>query len=62
MAYCIEVKIFLSNFESDPSTLRPYSAATSAGFAELTLDDHALADGAEITRFVRQGETIEINA
>lgn len=54
MAYCIEVKIFLSNFESDPST--------SSGFAELTLDDHALADGAEITRFVRQSETIEINA
>ena len=27
----------------------------------LSLDDHALADGAEITRFVRQGETIEIN-
>ena len=55
MSYCIKVKnIFLSKLEGDPST--------SSGFAELTLDDHALADGAEITRFVRQGETIEINA
>lgn len=53
MAYCIEVKIFLSNLESDPST--------SSGFAGLSLNDHALANGTEITRFIRQGETIEIN-
>jgi hypothetical protein len=27
----------------------------------LSLDDHTLANSAEIARFIRQGETIEIN-